>query len=113
MPELNGLEVLQEIRLQDSTARVIIMTGYADLENAIAAINTGAYAFFRKPLEMDKLKECLQKIERENEQGKHTRDLGDELVKLCLELKDFEQSIGVPRSLGDDSMRRRETDEKA
>ena len=98
MPELNGLEVLEEIRSQDPTARVIIMTGYADLENAIAAINAGAYAFFRKPLQMDKMKECLRKIDRENEQGRHTKDLGNELVKLCMELKEFEKSIGSPHS---------------
>jgi DNA-binding NtrC family response regulator len=113
MPEISGLEVLQEVRSQDPSARVIIMTGYADLENAIAAVNSGAYAFFRKPLEMDKVKECLQRIERENEQGRHTRYLGDELVKLCLELKDFEQSIGPPRSLGDDSQPRRGADTQA
>ncbi len=110
MPELSGLEVLQEVRSQDQDARVIIMTGYADLENAIAAVNNGAYAFFRKPLEMDKLKECLRRIERESEQGRHTRDLGDELVKLCLELKEFEQSIGSPRSLGNDSSPGQRTD---
>lgn len=100
MPELSGLDVLAEIRSQDPTAYVVIMTGYADLENAIAAINAGAYAFFRKPLEMDKLKECLQRIEREREQGRHTRELGDELVKLCMELKEFEKSIGLPRCIG-------------
>jgi len=99
MPGLNGLEVLQEVRGQNPSTRVIIMTGYADLENAIAAVNNGAYAFFRKPLEMDKMKECLQRIEKEKEQGHNADDLGDELVKLCLELKDFEQSIGSPYSL--------------
>jgi YesN/AraC family two-component response regulator len=100
MPELNGLEVLEEIRSQKPATRVIIMTGYADLENAIAAVNSGAYAFFRKPLEMDKMKECLQRIEREKQQGRNAEDLGDELVRLCMELKDFEQSIGSARNLG-------------
>jgi two-component system, NtrC family, response regulator HydG len=99
MPELSGLDVLAEIRSQDPAAHVIIMTGYADLENAIAAINAGAYAFFRKPLELDKLKECLQRIEREREQGRDTRDLCDELVKLCMNLEEFRQPIGLPHRL--------------
>ncbi len=101
MPELNGLEVLEEVRSQDPAARVIIMTGYADLEIAIAAVNSGAYAFFRKPLELDKVKKCLQKIAREKERERHTKDLGNELVKLCMELKEFQESIGSPRGLRD------------
>lgn len=101
MPELDGLEVLEEVRSQDPEARVIIMTGYADLENAIAAINSGAYAFFRKPLQMDEMKKCLQRIEREKEQERHSKDLGDELVKLCMELKEFENSIGSPHGIQD------------
>ncbi len=99
MPGLNGLEVLEEVRSQDPAARVIIMTGYADLEIAIAAVNSGAYAFFRKPLELDKVKECLQKINRQKERERHTKDLGNELMKLCMELKEFEKAIGSPRGL--------------
>lgn len=93
MPGMNGIEVLEAIRSRDPRAHVIIMTGFADVNNAINAVNAGAYAFFRKPLEMDKLKACLQRIERERQYGRRENDLGEELVKLCLELQDFERSI--------------------
>lgn len=63
MPEMNGIEVLKAIRAMDPEARVIILTGYADIENAIAAVNNGAYAFFRKPLDFRDFIQTLRKIE--------------------------------------------------
>ena len=97
MPEMNGIEVLEAIRSQDPGARVVIMTGFADVNNAINAVNSGAYAFFRKPLEMDKLKSCLERIEWDRKHGRREHELGEELVKLCMELKDFERSIDKDR----------------
>lgn len=95
MPGMNGLEVLETLRSRDPRACVIIMTGYADLENAIGAVNAGAYAFFRKPLEVERIKSCLKRIEREKELERRDHDLGEELVKLCIELKDFEDAINT------------------
>jgi DNA-binding NtrC family response regulator len=65
MPELNGIEVLKEIKTIDPEARVIILTGYADIDNAIAAVNNGAYAFFRKPLNFRDFISTLKKIDQE------------------------------------------------
>ena len=97
MPGMNGIEVLEAVRSSDAESHVIIMTGYADVNNAINAVNSGAYAFFRKPLEMDKIKACLQRIERDSYHGRRDHDLGEELVKLCMELQDFERSIYTDR----------------
>lgn len=74
MPEMNGIEVLQAIRGMDSEARVIILTGYADIDNAIAAVNNGAYAFFRKPLDFRDFIRTLKKIEQEME-GKQRKEV--------------------------------------
>ena len=74
MPEMNGIEVLRAIKAMDSNARVIILTGYADIDNAIAAVNRGAYAFFRKPLEFREFITTLKKIESELE-GKQKKEV--------------------------------------
>jgi DNA-binding NtrC family response regulator len=65
MPEMNGIDVLKAIKSLHSEARVIILTGYADIENAIAAVNNGAYAFFRKPLNFREFIQTLKKTEEE------------------------------------------------
>ena len=56
MPEMNGIELLKEIkRLQPEAAR-LLLTGYADKENAIKAINeVGLYHYLEKPWDNDAL----------------------------------------------------------
>lgn len=65
MPGMNGIEVLKKIRSLNPEARVIIVTGYGDVETAIAAVNNKAYAFFGKPIDINDLMETLTKIESE------------------------------------------------
>ena len=56
MPEMNGLEFLSEVkRLYPEVSR-ILLTGYADKENAIRAINeVGLYRYIEKPWNNDDL----------------------------------------------------------
>ena len=50
MPEISGIELLEKIRSLEPEMPVILMTAYADLEMAVAAIKKGAYDFIMKPL---------------------------------------------------------------
>jgi len=56
MPELDGITFLSKLReIQPQTIRVLL-TGYADKENAIRAINTvGLYQYIEKPWDNEKL----------------------------------------------------------
>ncbi len=65
MPGLSGIDVLKRARAMNPEAKVIIATGYGDVETAIAALNHGAYAFFGKPIDFNDLMETLEKIECE------------------------------------------------
>ena len=50
MPEMNGLEFLSEVKKLYPEVSKIILTGYADKENAIRAINEiGLYRYIEKP----------------------------------------------------------------
>lgn len=55
MPGMDGLQLLQRIRGLDSDILVIIITGYATLETAVKAIETGAYDYIAKPFRLDEL----------------------------------------------------------
>ncbi len=56
LPEMTGIELLQAIRKGDPNAMVILMTAYASLDTALAAINMGAYDYLMKPIEFTQLK---------------------------------------------------------
>ena len=56
MPEMNGLEFLSEVKKLYPEVSKILLTGYADKENAIRAINeVGLYRYIEKPWSNDDL----------------------------------------------------------
>ncbi len=56
MPEMNGLEFLSEVKKLHPEVSRILLTGYADKENAIRAINeVGLYRYIEKPWSNDDL----------------------------------------------------------
>lgn len=56
MPEMNGLEFLSEVKKLYPEVSKILLTGYADKENAIRAINEiGLYRYIEKPWSNDDL----------------------------------------------------------
>ncbi|HEU4641746.1 MAG TPA: sigma-54 dependent transcriptional regulator [Gemmatimonadaceae bacterium] len=52
MPELDGLEVLRQVREEASPPEVIIITGNGTVETAISAMKLGAYDYLTKPYRM-------------------------------------------------------------
>ena len=57
MPEMDGITFLRQLREKQPEATRILLTGYADKENAIRAINeAGLYYYLEKPWSNDHLK---------------------------------------------------------
>jgi len=61
LPGLDGIEVMKAARAADPSSEVIILTGYASVESAIAAIRAGAFHYVTKPLKMAELKVLVQR----------------------------------------------------
>jgi len=53
MPGTDGIDLLHRIREVDPEMLVIIMTGYASVETAVAALKDGAYDYVSKPFDPD------------------------------------------------------------
>lgn len=102
MPKMTGIQVLRAIRQKDPQARVIIMTGYGDVDTAIAAVNNGAYAFFAKPVDISELLEVLDKVGKESEQRRLSQEeqakMAEEYQKLKRAYDDMIQLLGNTRS---------------
>ena len=57
MPDMDGIEFLANVKELQPEATRVLLTGYADKENAIKAINdVGLYQYIEKPWENDDLK---------------------------------------------------------
>ena len=55
MPEMDGVELLAEIRARDEQIPVILMTAYGTIENAVEAMKCGAYDYITKPFRGEEL----------------------------------------------------------
>ena len=66
-----GLAVLSDILAIDNTAKVIIISGQSEKQNAIEAVGAGAYDFLCKPVDMEELRlllrRCIHVVELEKE----------------------------------------------
>jgi DNA-binding NtrC family response regulator len=56
MPEMDGMNLLEEVKRLDSEATVVIITGHGSIDLAVEAIKRGAYDFITKPFEMNIMK---------------------------------------------------------
>src|SRR3970282_2666064 len=51
MPDVTGLELLQQMKALDPHAQVVVVTASATLDNAVGALNHGAFAYLTKPVD--------------------------------------------------------------
>lgn len=66
MPKLNGIELLRKIRSKFPHILNIVLTGYADVETSISAINVEkVYKLLRKPWDNEELKSILHRAAKE------------------------------------------------
>jgi len=89
MPGLGGLDVLERARLLDPRAAVILMTAYASLDTAIAALRRGACDYLEKPFTVSDLKLRVRRLlqyremvwrERLLQRALHPRPSGHTLI---------------------------------
>ncbi len=60
MPGKDGLAVLRAAKKKNDLTVVIIITGYASLDTALAAIHDGVYDYITKPFQLDEIKLTLK-----------------------------------------------------
>jgi len=60
MPDLDGLQTLEELRKLDEELPVVMITAFASVENAIAAMKRGAFDYITKPFKNDEVLAVLR-----------------------------------------------------
>jgi DNA-binding NtrC family response regulator len=113
LPGADGLAVLKAARHANASSYVVIVTGYASLDSAIAAVRLGAHDYLTKPFSLGQLDVILRRIaDRESlEQENRALQLGDglpapgrpglSLAELADRLTRIESALGrIESSLG-------------
>jgi DNA-binding NtrC family response regulator len=61
MPGISGLETLRRARQQHAVLPVLLVTGYADVREAVGAMRDGAVNYLSKPIDLDELLASVQR----------------------------------------------------
>ena len=109
MPKMNGIEMIQNAKLQGKDFFSIILTSYAEFGYAKSAIEFGASGYLLKPVDEDELTELLksitEKINKNNRQKKIEESVKDKIIEKEDDWKIFlkagESSDSIIRSVYD------------
>lgn len=75
MPDLDGLEVLRQIKESGQTSSVIMMSAYGAMETVLEAIKRGAYDYLTKPVDLEKVKVLVRRALEAQKLGKEVTSL--------------------------------------
>ena len=94
MPEMDGLQFLTQVRDKRPDVPRIILTGYADKENAIKAINdVGLYQYIEKPWNNDDIRIIIRNgLDKKRLVKKLSQKIG-EINSAYSELQNIQQDI--------------------
>ena len=97
MPEMDGLEVLASLRERGYEMPIIVITGHGDIDTAIEATKKGAFDFFEKPLQRDRvllsLRNALESY-RLQQESSALRSRPDELIGASSTMRKLRETIG-------------------
>jgi len=61
MPDLNGLEVLENVRRQHPGLRALLISGHGTVRSAVEAIKLGAFDYLTKPFDVEQVRETVER----------------------------------------------------
>ena len=82
MPELDGIEALQKLKMSSPTTSVLIMTAFGSSNHAIKAMELGAFDYITKPFELDKISLTVKRAFQYQDLTAEVEVLRDEISSL-------------------------------
>jgi DNA-binding NtrC family response regulator len=62
MPKMDGMQVLEKVKEMNPKVSVVILTAFATIENAVEAIQNGAYDYITKPFRRERILLTIGKV---------------------------------------------------
>jgi two-component system nitrogen regulation response regulator NtrX len=100
MAGIDGLETLKRLRAHDPAAVVVMISGHASIQDAVAATNLGAYDILEKPLDTDRILVTLRNaighldLREENERLRAKVEKHGEIVGRSHAIRSLIDQIG-------------------
>lgn len=65
MPEQTGMDVLSDLKRINPMSKIVMITAFASIENAVEAIKKGAHEYLAKPFKIDQLILLIRQLSEE------------------------------------------------
>jgi DNA-binding NtrC family response regulator len=82
MPQMDGLELLDQILALGIETPVIMISGNGTVETAVGAIKKGAFDFIEKPLDLNRILVLLRQVKDRNLLVQETKELKQVVKKI-------------------------------
>ncbi len=93
----SGLDLLSEVHSRDPNIMVVIITGFATLDAAIAALQQGAYDFIQKPFKISEIEAVLNRALEHarvlQELQQYHAELEQRVLARTEEFRDFHREV--------------------
>ncbi len=93
MPQMDGMEVLEQLMVLKVEAPIIMISGHGSIENAVDALKKGAFDFIEKPLDLNRILVTIRN-------AKEKTSLVEETKQLKTTVKKFKGSAIIGESEG-------------
>ena len=80
LPDSTGLDLLRELRGADELCEILLVTGNASIEDAIDAVQGGAYDYIVKPFQVDELLSSVERACRQVRASRSARLLAEQVT---------------------------------
>lgn len=97
LPDLSGVDVLKWIKHYDKNLPVIMLSAQASVEVAVECLRAGAYDYFTKPIDRDRLHRVIENAVKSYEMAVHL----EELEEILHERYTFDNIITVDPKMQD------------
>lgn len=91
--DMDGVDVLVEIRQRAPEVVVVLLTAHGSLSSAIAALRHGAFDYLLKPAQISQIRECV-------ERGLQQRRTTQHQAELIRRIGESAQALGMTFKLG-------------
>ena len=95
MSPMDGLELTRKLKEIDPNAIVIMMSGMANIENALASLKNGAFDFLTKPFKVDQLMSAIARATKqlESQLNPQSEGAGNALIGNSQAIRTLKQTI--------------------
>ena len=98
LPQMDGMQILKEIRQLNPKLPVILLTGYGSMQSAVEALRLGATDYLLKPFDPDVLVARTRTILREQAIERRRQEIREQIDALQAELDALDKEI-LPSTL--------------